>query len=95
METLPEWKARHEQAMLRPRGFERPIVGMLRVLSEYAALHQQRYEWPIGEDSVLGEQWRRMASALLVLLNGETGRLDCGTLDGAIRRLAANHGVTL
>lgn len=39
----------------------------------------------IGEDYVLGPEWATIGRALLALLNGETGRLDCGTLDGIIR----------
>jgi hypothetical protein len=42
---------------------------------------------------VLGPCWEKVASGALGLLNGETGGLDCGTVDGAVRRLAAEHGV--
>ena len=36
---------------------------------------------PIGEDGVLGEYWAEWGKALRGLLNGDCGRLDCGSLD--------------
>jgi hypothetical protein len=32
--------------------------------------------------------------ALVHLLNGETGNLDCGTIDGEVRRLMVANGIT-
>jgi hypothetical protein len=87
-----DWKARHENARMHPHGFEIPLVKVLEALSGYALLHKERYGSLIGEDSVLGKQWLAMASAFLGLLNGETGQLDCGTLDSEIRSLARRNG---
>ncbi len=33
------------------------------------------------DDGVLGDEWAKIGGALRGLLNGETGRFDCGTLD--------------
>ena len=41
---------------------------------------------------MLGQEWAAMGRALLGLLNGETGRIDCGTLDGDIRRALERNG---
>lgn len=72
--------------------FEMPLKAFLRALADYADAHQARYESPIGEDYVLGEHWKQAARAFLGLLNGESGRFDCGTLDGCVRELARRAG---
>lgn len=78
----------HRQAVARTRaGFESAVMELLRALAEYADAHRDRYESEVGEDGVLGDHFEEIARGLLGLLNGETGRLDCGTLDGAIRKL--------
>jgi hypothetical protein len=60
----------------------------------YGCEYEARYgaDSKLGQDSVLGEAWLDMAHGYLALLNGETGRLDCGTLDGELRRWAARFG---
>lgn len=86
----------HAAAMESPRaGFETAILVMLRGLRWYAEAHSKRYESPIGDDGVLGESWAQGLRALRGLLNGETGRFDCGTLDSEICALAKAHGVEL
>jgi hypothetical protein len=74
--------------------FGHTIARLFDGLRHYADLHRAAYESPIGEDYVLGEYWKQMASGLLGLLNGETGTLDCGTWDRNIRRLAKENGFT-
>ena len=88
------WAARHDSAINFPKRNEEAIVLMLKGWADYAVTHEQRYESLIGEDGVLGEEWERLGKALRGLLNGETGRLDCGTLDGFILRTLARHGVS-
>lgn len=91
-----EWRRRHSAAMVNPLpGHEEAIVGLYECLDQYAEAHQDRFESPIGEDYVLGGEWKAIAQALIGLLNGETARLDCGTLDGAIRKMATLHDVEL
>lgn len=76
-----KWKERHYAALDFPKGFEKPIVRMLQGWIEYAVLHNEQYESPIGEDGLLGVSWAHLGKAIRELLNGDTGRLDCGTLD--------------
>lgn len=65
-------------------------------LLAYADHHAHQYDGsPVGDDYILGPCWVTMAKSILDLLNGETGRLDCGTLDQQIRRFAAANGVDL
>lgn len=92
MKNLDGWKASHFAALSQPRpGFEAAISGGFYAWAAYADGHRARYDAPIGDDGVLGPQWAAWGSALIGLLNGETGRLDCGWLDGEIRRLARNN----
>lgn len=92
---FPPYLIRHIQALDCPQGFEEPIVLISRALRLYAEQHAERYESPIGADYVLGDHWKDIARGLIGLLNGETGRLDCGTIDGAIRDLAGCNGMDL
>ena len=55
--------------------------------------HKARFESAIGEDYVLGPQWQAIGEGLRGLLNGETGRLDCGTLDGFILATLDENGI--
>lgn len=94
------WQDRHDEAIKHRAIFqnkhyamETPMVDMLRGWAEYAEDHKARYETPVGDDGVLGAYWESMGDALRGLLNGETGRLDCGTLDGFILNTMKFHGV--
>jgi hypothetical protein len=95
------WVRRHNEAfdsVVRPtagepRDFEACIILVLDGWLNYAEAHKARYESPIGEDGVLGAEWTRIARGIRGLLNGECGRLDCGTLDGFILRTARENGV--
>lgn len=84
IQSSQDWAVRHNEAIDRPRGFEVPVVRMLHFWEMYAVEHAKRWESSIGEDYVLGPEWRDIGLAIRGLLNGETGRLDCGTLDGFI-----------
>jgi len=83
----------HNEAIDWPKGFEAAIVKMLHFWEMYATEHQKRWESPIGEDYVLGVYWKDMGLSLRGLLNGETGRLDCGTLDAFILETMRENGV--
>lgn len=87
------WQDRHDDAIRYPRQAERPIVGMLNAWVLYASQHRDRYDSLIGDDAVLGEHWQAIGEAILGLLNGETGRLDCGTLATFISDTLRNNGV--
>ncbi len=92
---LNGWLKRHHEAVYAPDQRERPILEMAYALARYADMHRRRYGSDLGEDGVLGPTWESMARGLLGLLNGETGRLDCGTVDGAIRAMGAAAGIGL
>lgn len=86
-------KARHEEAMRNSRpGHERALVGLYRGLAEYADAYRKLLGGDLGDDGVIGNYWRAMGSALQGLLNGETGRLDCGTFDRLVGDLMRAGG---
>lgn len=94
--TTAQHQRAHDSACLSPRGrFEATIVGLCHALSDYARGHHERYESLIGDDYVLGEHWKQIANGLLGLLNGEAGRLDCGSVDSYVRQLAQENHVDL
>ena len=91
--NIGDWQGRHLQAVHSPRGFERPIVRMIEQWLRYADTHQKEYESRIGEDYVIGRYWEEMGDSLRGLLNGQTGRLDCGTLDSVILGAMEDVGI--
>lgn len=74
--------------------FDTALASILRGLAKYADDHQNRYQSPLADDYVLGPAWLAALAGLLTLLNGETGRLDCGDVDRAIRDVAEAAGFT-
>ncbi len=84
----------NQKAIDRETMFKTPIVRIFDALRHYANAHREAYESPIGDDYVIGEYWLAMVSGLIGLLNGETGNLDCGEWDRAIRRLVLDNGFT-
>lgn len=91
--TTFDYASRHHAAMTNPRpGFEKALVTLAQGLELYAAAHQARYTSPIGDDGVLGDEWATIARAVIGLLNGEAGRIDCGTFESMIRTIAAANG---
>lgn len=89
----PDWARHHNQACDNPKGVE-VIVTMLMGWKVYAKAHKQRYESVIGEDYILGKAWIDMGKAFITLLNGELARLDAGTLNAFIRKVATENGFT-
>ena len=92
---MNDWKRRHVMAMSAPKSgtHEQAVVEMVKAWKLYAAAHERAYGSKVGEDSVLGPAWESIGYALQVLLNGETGRLDCATLDSDILRLMERNGI--
>ena len=78
------WKERHLQAITSPNGEERGLVDLLRGWLGYADTYKDRYGAGIGQDYFIGPIWAQIGKSIRELLNGETGRLDCGTVDGLI-----------
>jgi hypothetical protein len=86
------WQDRHLAAIIRPNATERPMVNLISAWVDYAAQHARRFDSKIGDDGVLGPEWAQIGAALHGLLNGETGRLDCGTLDAIIHDNLTTEG---
>lgn len=93
-QVVNSWERSHHEALQRPRGPEEAICLLRSGLLRYAVEYHARYEGCLlGHDRILGHQaWFAMAKGYLALLNGDCGRLDCGTLDGEIRRWAEQFG---
>lgn len=86
-EIKAQWQARHKAAMDYPRTLhEKGMVQIIRGLRDYAkASHELGYK--MGEDYVLGPEWHKIISGLHGLLNGNTDRLDCGSLDSLMAKM--------
>jgi hypothetical protein len=79
------WKRRHIAAVNDSADpFERSISLAVDAWVTYAIAYEQRFESSIGEDYIFGPIWKEWGLALRGLFDGETGRLDCGTLDTII-----------
>ena len=86
---------RHYLALQNPRGIERAIAALRDGLVAYGVHYGEHFEdCEVGRDSFLGKAWLDLARAYLALLNGPTGRLDCGSLDGEVRHWARKFGFT-
>jgi hypothetical protein len=95
---IPEYvtccRLAHRDAAMNPRpGFERAMARMLRGWLEYAETHETRYETPVVDGSFIGPAWEAIGGALRTLLNGECGRLDCGTVDGILLDAMKGAGI--
>ncbi len=65
---------------------ERAIVALIEGFTQYRHAHEELHGATIGtSDYVLSPAWTAIGKAIITLLNGETGNLDCGTLDAVIR----------
>ena len=84
------WKRRHLNACRI-----QPIAMTLSAMHHYAIVHSERYGSRLADDYVLGPAFLEVLKGLRVMLNGECGNLDCGTVDGAIYKLATLAGFNL
>lgn len=90
------WGANHVSALRFPRNDAEKAIGLM-VKGLVAYVDSTKAEWGdhVGNDYVLGVHVKELAQAVLGLLNGPTGRLDCGTLDGLIRDVCELAGIDL
>ena len=80
-----DWTEGHLAAVANPyHGFEYALAQMFSGWLRYADEHKRRYLNGIGGDMFLGDEWAKIGDALRGLLNGETGRFDCGLLDSLV-----------
>lgn len=90
--NMGDWQARHCSAVGFPRGSEVGVVELLKGWASYADRHHDQYDSGIGDDGVLGPAWAAIGANIRTLLNGECGRLDCGTLDSFLCRTLEAEG---
>ena len=83
------WASRHNKAVTHPTKAEKGVLDACSALEAMADSHAA-----ISQDGVLGDCWLKILHGVRGMLNGETGRLDCGTVDGWLVRLALEHGFT-
>ncbi len=88
------WRVKHNRAVLHPEaGPELAIISLLDGIEEYRFRHRIRYDSEVEDDGVLAEGVSKIAEGVRVLLNGEIGRLDAGTIDGYLVKLLERCGV--
>ncbi len=90
-----DWGCRHNRALESTDPHVRAIIQLARSLADYADAHASRFDNPIGHDGVLGPAWHDAVRGVLTFLNGESGNLDCGTVNRAIRAMAKAAEVEL
>lgn len=79
------YKQRHVEGLLQPASPEERTISNL--LSELGRL-ADRYK----DDSVMVSAVEQLGSAIIVLLNGEVGRLDQGSIDSKVRQIVESAG---
>lgn len=93
------WEMRHNSAMNGARcdvtmqPHEHGIVHLITALATYIDDHATANGVPVGEDGYAGPYVEDIAKAIIKLLSMETGRLDCGALDGMVRDIARVGGI--
>ena len=95
-----DWKTRHTTALAtvqiasaaKQSAHEVAIVAMFKAWLMYADAHKRSLGSDVGDDGYAGELWYDIGRGILRLLNCETGALDCGTMDGLIRKAMSDAG---
>ena len=87
-----KWGQRHVRAFNIPvNKAETGIVALVSGLASYCdAMKEMGYK--ASEDYVLGVHVLDIAKGIHGLLNGDTGRLDCGVMSGLIDTILKNEG---
>ncbi len=88
----PNWQERHMSAWVVYRHYpssptraaESALVHLITGLAQLCDAHRAQFDSEIGDCGYAGDYATDIAKSLLALLNYETGRLDCGTLNGLI-----------
>ena len=88
------WQVQHAAAVAQPRQIERALLEMLDGWRRYVDAYADTFDGAkVGADGVLGGEWAAIGHALHGLLDGPTGRLDCGTVSTQIHTLLREQGV--
>jgi hypothetical protein len=85
------WVKEHHKAVKNPIRQEK---GLLKILEGVAIYGDASVDvgTKVGEDGYAAEYILDILRGVVGLLSAETGRLDCGTVDKAIRALGENLG---
>lgn len=86
------WGARHHACWRRGVGTAGAIANLVTSAAAYADEYARHFEGKIGDDGVLGDEWGRILRGIIGLLDGESGNLDCGTVDSLLREMARSQG---
>jgi hypothetical protein len=78
------WELWHMEAMIIPNEVEAPFVALLASIDTMIERH--------GNDYVLRDGIAHLIMGTMRLLNAETGRLDCGSIDHTLQAQAARIG---
>lgn len=92
---LTNWYENHCAAWNNPRGVEKGVRLLIEGYAQLADALFQTNETKVGNDGYFHEHAKDLILALVAALNMDTGRFDCGSLDGLVRRLAQVSGVEL
>lgn len=80
-----DYKERHLEAAANPRTREEHmIVDLMEKLELLGKIH--------ADDYVMVKAVEHLASCIIVLLNGDTGNLDPGMIDAAVRKIVERAG---
>jgi len=93
--SAAQWAERHLAAWRNPEGFEVALKNLILGLNQYGRSMRVEFATLAREDNFLGPAFLEIARSILVLLNGELGRFDGGSLDALVRAIAAENGFEL
>lgn len=94
--TVAEQLKKHDWNWGHPHpGFEIALRMMVEGAVTYSQTYAMRFGVPLNKDPALGDEWLRIVRGLVVLLDGETGRFHCPSIDGLLRAAAEQAGFTL
>jgi len=81
--------------MKHSNAHELSVSTLLQAWLDYAEAHEDRYGSPIGDDYILGNVWADLGRSIHGLLDGETGRIDCGVVSHSINAALKANGYGL
>lgn len=85
------WKAEHIRAVNTPIRQEKALLKILEGVAIYGDASLD-VDTKLGDDGYASEYILDILKGVVGLLSAETGRLNCGTVDRAIRELAVHLG---
>lgn len=88
------WVKQHKATVANPTNpHAQAYLAMVYGWLAYADAHNDRFESSLGEDYFLGPLWMDIGKSLNRMLNGETGGLDSGIMNGILIRAVQMQGL--